>query len=118
MAVLRGKAVLVIDDDSVATLFIFQPEAIIRRFENLIRYAVAQSRDRAVRDGNDRNILRYIAERSQTDIPPGMTLIGRLTAYRIQYTIAPIDVRHLLNKTVVPEFAIDRQAQRYPLISS
>ena len=118
MAVLRGKAALVIDHHPVATLLIPQPAAIIRSIENLIRYPVPNSRHRSVRDGNHGNILGYIVERSQTKIPPGVPLIGHLTAQRIQCAVATIDVRHLLNKTVVPEFAIDRQAQNTPLISS
>ncbi|MDB5574970.1 MAG: hypothetical protein JWR80_146 [Bradyrhizobium sp.] len=41
-----------------------------------------------------------------------------LTAQRIQYAVATIDVRHLLNKAILPEVAIDRQAQMHPLIGS
>ena len=118
MTVLRGKAVLVIDHHPVATLLILQPDAIIRSVKNLIRYTIPNSRDHSVCNGNHGHIVGYIVERSQTKIPPGVPLVGHLTAQRIQCAVATIDVRHLLNKTVVPEFAIDRQAQRYPLISS
>jgi hypothetical protein len=59
----------------------------------------------------------YIGKGSQTDIPPGMPLIGRPTAQRIQRAVPRIDVGHLVNKTVEPQLAIDRQAQTDPLLS-
>ena len=117
MAVLRGKAALVIDHHSVATLPISQAEAIIRGVKNLIRYTVPNSRYRSVRDGSYRNVLGNIAERSQTDVPPVMSLIGRLTAQRIHCAGPRINVRHLLNKAVKPPFAIDRQPQAHLLFS-
>src|SRR5258705_13938306 len=83
MAVLRGKAALVFDHHPVATLLIPQPDAIIRSVKNLIRYTVANARYCSVRDSNHGSIPGYIAERSQTKIPPGMPLIGGLTAQRI-----------------------------------
>jgi hypothetical protein len=50
-----------IDQHSVATLLITQPEAIIRSVKNLIRDTVPNSGYRSVGDRNHWNILGYIA---------------------------------------------------------
>ena len=89
------------DDDAIATLPATHPGQIIRSVKNQIGHAVPNSRYRSVCHRNHRNVLGYIAERSQTDIQPGMPVVGRLAAQRIQRAVPGIDVRHLLNETVL-----------------
>jgi hypothetical protein len=44
-----------------------------------------------------------------------MSLVCGLTAQRIQSAVSGIDIRHLLNKAVKPQLAIDWQSQGHPL---
>jgi hypothetical protein len=107
----------VLDQQSVSALLIGDSGLVLGVAIDLIRYAVALSRNPSVCHSQHWNVISYIVQRAQTYVPAVMSLISGMATKWIQHSCGWIDIRHLLNKALSAKYATYRQPETAARIS-